>query len=104
MKDGKGFDHLHIVRVEQLYPFPSEKISEIVSTLSKCKRTCLGTRRTEKYGFMVICKSIYSEIADDKKVSYVGRIHRSSPSEGDGDTYKVEQKRIIEEALKSKLH
>ena len=44
---------------------------------------------------------ILLEIADDKKVSYVGRIHRSSPAEGDGDTYKVEQKRIIEEALKS---
>ena len=52
---------------------------------------------------MDICISVYSEIADDKKVSYVGRIHRSSPSEGDGESHKVEQKRIIDEALKSKL-
>ena len=41
------------------------------------------------------------DLADDKKVTYVGRIHRSSPAEGDGDTYKVEQTRIIEEALNS---
>ena len=36
-----------------------------------------------------------------KEITYVGRVHRSSPAEGDGDTYKVEQARIIEEALKS---
>ena len=29
------------------------------------------------------------EIADGKEITYVGRVHRSSPAEGDGDTYKV---------------
>ena len=57
VKDGEGFDHLHIVRVEQLYPFPTEKIARNCCALSKCKRTCLGTRRTEKHGFMELCTS-----------------------------------------------
>ena len=33
VKDGEGFDHLHIVRVEQLYPFPSDKISDILHAI-----------------------------------------------------------------------
>ena len=37
MKDGEGFDHLHIVRVEQLYPFPAEKIQEIVARYPNVK-------------------------------------------------------------------
>ena len=37
VKDGEGFDHLHIVRVEQLYPFPSEKISDIVARYPNVK-------------------------------------------------------------------
>lgn len=39
------------------------------------------------------------EVAEDKDVRYIGRIVRSSPAEGDADSYKAEQARIIEEAV-----
>ena len=47
VKDGEGFDHLHIVRVEQLYPFPSEKIQAIVERYPNVKNL-LGHKKNLK--------------------------------------------------------
>lgn len=99
VKDGEGFDHLHIVRVEQLYPFPSEKIKEIVSRYSKVKELVWVQEEPENMGSWSFASPYLREIAGNKKVSYVGRAHRSSPSEGDGASHTIEQKRIINDAL-----
>jgi 2-oxoglutarate dehydrogenase E1 component len=101
VKDGEGFDHLHIVRVEQLYPFPSEKISEIVARYPKVKELVWVQEEPKNMGSWSFAYPYVQEIAGNKKVSYVGRIHRSSPSEGDGASHSIEQKRIIAEALKA---
>ena len=99
VKDGEGFDHLHIIRVEQLYPFPSEKISEIVSRYSKVKELVWVQEEPENMGSWSFASPYIREIAGNKKVSYIGRVHRSSPSEGKGALHTAEQKRIIDEAL-----
>ena len=100
VKDGKGFDHLHIVRVEQLYPFPSDKISDIISRYPNAKEIVWVQEEPKNMGSWNFANSYIHEFADGKKVSYVGRIHRSSPSEGDGESHKIEQNRILDEALK----
>ena len=99
VKDGEGFDHLHIIRVEQLYPFPSEKISDIVSRYPNVKDLVWVQEEPKNMGSWSFASPYIQELADDKKVSYVGRIDRSSPSEGDGESHAIEQKRIINEAL-----
>ena len=99
VKDGTGYDHLHIVRVEQLYPFPSEKISDIVSRYPKAKELVWVQEEPKNMGSWSFADPYLREIAGDKKVSYVGRIKRSSPSEGDGESHTIEQNRIIDEAL-----
>ncbi|MFJ7972486.1 2-oxoglutarate dehydrogenase E1 component [Psychrobacillus sp. NPDC096389] len=100
VKDGEGFDHLHIVRVEQLYPFPTEKIQAIVDRYPNVKQLAWAQEEPENMGSWNFALPYLLEIADGKEITYVGRVHRSSPAEGDGDTYKVEQARIIDEALK----
>ncbi|AOV07698.1 2-oxoglutarate dehydrogenase E1 component [Sporosarcina ureilytica] len=99
VKDGEGFDDIHIVRVEQLYPFPSEKIQEIVSRYSKVKELVWVQEEPKNMGSWSFAYPYIQEIAGNKKVSYVGRPDRSSPSEGDGASHSIEQKRIINEAL-----
>ncbi|MFJ7936856.1 2-oxoglutarate dehydrogenase E1 component [Sporosarcina sp. NPDC096371] len=100
VKDGTGFDHLHIVRVEQLYPFPSDKIEEIVSRYPNVKELVWVQEEPKNMGSWLFANNYIREIAGDKNVSYVGRIHRASPSEGDGESHKIEQNRILDEALK----
>ncbi|WP_144509724.1 2-oxoglutarate dehydrogenase E1 component [Bacillus sp. FJAT-22090] len=100
VKDGAGYDHLHIVRIEQLYPFPSEKIQAIVDRYPNVKQLAWAQEEPENMGSWNFALPYLLELANDKEITYVGRVHRSSPAEGDGDTYKLEQARIIEEALK----
>lgn len=100
IKDGTGYEHLHIIRVEQLYPFPSEKIAEIIARYPKAKELVWVQEEPKNMGTWGFANNYIRELAGNKKISYVGRIHRSSPSEGDGESHKIEQNRIIEEALK----
>ena len=100
VKDGKDFDHLHIVRVEQLYPFPADKMSDIISRYPNAKELVWVQEEPKNMGSWHFANSYIREVADGKKVSYVGRIHRASPSEGDGESHKIEQNRILDEALK----
>ena len=99
VKDGKGFDHLHIIRVEQLYPFPTERISDIVARYPKAKELVWVQEEPMNMGSWSFANPYIREIAGDKEVSYVGRIHRSSPAEGGGAGHGAEQSRIIDEAL-----
>ena len=50
VKDGEGYDHLHIVRVEQLYPFPTEKIEEIVERYPNVKQLAWAQEEPENMG------------------------------------------------------
>lgn len=100
IKDGKGFDHLHIVRVEQLYPFPSDKIADIISRYPNAKELVWVQEEPKNMGSWKFAFSYIKDLAGDKDISYVGRVHRASPSEGDGESYKIEQARILDEALK----
>ncbi len=100
VKDGKDFDHLHIVRVEQLYPFPSDKIADIVARYPNAKELVWVQEEPKNMGSWSFANNYLREIATNQKIAYVGRIHRSSPSEGDGLSHKNEQNRILDEALK----
>ena len=101
VKDGTDFDYVHIVRIEQLYPFPQEKIQEIMSRFPNVKQLVWAQEEPQNMGSWNFALPYLIELAKDQEITYVGRVHRASPAEGDGDTYKVEQARIIEEALKS---
>ncbi|MFC4411281.1 2-oxoglutarate dehydrogenase E1 component [Chungangia koreensis] len=99
VKDGKGFEWLHIVRVEQLYPFPSEKIKAILDRYPNAKELVWVQEEPKNMGSWSFAYPYLQEIADGKDIRYVGRIVRSSPAEGDADSHKFEQNRIIDEAV-----
>ena len=57
VKDGSGFDHLHIVRVEQLYPFPAKKIEEILERYPNVKQLTWAQEEPENMGSWNLCTS-----------------------------------------------
>ncbi|AYC29461.1 2-oxoglutarate dehydrogenase E1 component [Paenisporosarcina cavernae] len=99
VKDGKGYDHVHLVRVEQLYPFPAEKIAAIIEKFPQLSQVAWVQEEPKNMGSWTFAEPYLREITQDKEISYTGRVKRSSPAEGDGETHKVEQARIIEEAV-----
>ncbi|WP_040286419.1 2-oxoglutarate dehydrogenase E1 component [Sporosarcina koreensis] len=100
VKDGQGYDHLHIARVEQLYPFPSDKLSAIIQRYPNAEEIVWVQEEPKNMGAWSFARPYLNEISQGLPVNYTGRIHRASPSEGNGTMHKAEQQRIVEEALK----
>ncbi len=99
VQDGKGFDNIHIVRVEQLYPFPSQKISDIIAKYPNTKEIVWVQEEPKNQGPWKYALEYLLDLADGKKVKYVGRPEMSSTSEGDMDSHKIAQAKVIDEAL-----
>lgn len=99
VKDGEGFDHVHIVRVEQLYPFPSEKIAEIISRYPSLKEIAWVQEEPKNQGPWRFVLENLLELANGKKVRYIGRPEMSSTSEGDTDSHKIAQAKVVTDAL-----
>ncbi|MER2191362.1 MAG: 2-oxoglutarate dehydrogenase E1 component [Solibacillus sp.] len=99
VKDGEGFDHLHIVRVEQLYPFPATQISDIIARFPNAKEIVWVQEEPKNQGsWNYVLEKLY-DLSEDKKVRYVGRPAMSSTSEGDMDSHKEAQAQLVAQAL-----
>ncbi len=99
----QSLDELHIMSVEQLYPFPKENIIEILSRFPSLQEIVWVQEEPKNMGaWFYINLKIRSVVPKNVSVRYIGRPNRSSPAEGDPTAHKLEQKRIITEALKFK--
>ncbi|MFC4354675.1 2-oxoglutarate dehydrogenase E1 component [Chryseomicrobium palamuruense] len=98
---GEGYDHLHIVRVEQLYPFPTEKIEAIIKRYPNVKKLVWAQEEPQNMGSWHFALPYLLELGKGLEITYSGRTHRSSPAEGDGEAYKIEQARIINEVVEN---
>lgn len=99
VQDGKGFENTHIIRVEQLYPFPSQKISDIIAKFPNAKEIVWVQEEPKNQGPWKYVLEYLLDLADGKKIKYVGRPEMSSTSEGDMDSHKIAQAKVIDEAL-----
>lgn len=93
-------DLLHIIRVEQLYPFPKKEIQEIFSRYSNLKEIVWVQEEPKNMGSWMYIEPRLREIAPNGvPVKYIGRPDRSSPSEGSSEIHNIEQNRILTESL-----
>ncbi len=94
---------LHIVRVEQLYPFPEEKIKTIMNRYTNLEEIVWVQKEPKNMGaWHFMAPILYKLAAGRVTVGYIGRPDRSSPSGGDPTVHKKEQERIIHCALKGR--
>ena len=98
--EGEGYEHLHLVRVEQLYPFPKEEIAEILAKFPNVKTLAWAQEEPKNMGSWFFADPFLRELATDaQEVVYVGRPEHSSPAEGDADSYKAAQIAVIDQAV-----
>lgn len=99
----KDWSWLHIVRVEELYPFPKRPIREVFSRYPQLKEIIWVQEEPKNMGAWPYIESRIREIAPEHvRFDYIGRTHRSSPAEGDPHSHKKEQDRIVSESLTRK--
>jgi 2-oxoglutarate dehydrogenase E1 component len=98
-----GATSVAIVRVEQLYPFPSRELASLLATYPEITELVWAQEEPLNMGAY---RSIRHRLEDALKeggrfvrLSYVGRPWRASPSEGYPTAHLLEQDRIVRDAL-----
>ncbi|UGB29095.1 2-oxoglutarate dehydrogenase E1 component [Metabacillus sp. B2-18] len=93
-------DWVHMLRVEELYPFPKTIITSILDRLPALEEIVWVQEEPQNMGAWTFIDSKLREIAPEGvQVNYIGRRRRQSPAEGDPNIHKKDQERIVTEAL-----
>ena len=101
-KENRNLEDIHIVRIEQLYPFPQEKVEAILKRYPNLKEIIWVQEEPKNMGaWHYIAPTLFELARGSLTVEYMGRQFRSSTAGGDPLVHKKEQERIIEQALNS---
>jgi len=97
-------DWLHIVRIEQLYPFPQQEVQAIVDRFPNLSEVLWVQEEPKNMGAWSYMEPRIRELVDVAKVAvgYNGRPKRSSPASGYQQIHVFEQQFIINQALVQK--
>ncbi|WP_078410225.1 2-oxoglutarate dehydrogenase E1 component [Priestia abyssalis] len=100
VKEKQNLDWVHVVRVEQLYPFPMGEIDAILRRYPNVKEIVWVQEEPKNMGaWHYLAPILYDLSPDNVKAHYIGRPDRSSPAGGEPNVHKKEQERIVTEAL-----
>ncbi len=99
--EGKeDMDWLHIVRIEEIYPFPFAGVKELFDSYPNLKEIMWVQEEPKNMGAWTFVEPrLIAAAPEGVTVDYIGRRRRSSPAEGDPTIHKKAQNRIITSAL-----
>ena len=96
----KNSKDIAIVRVEQLYPIPTKKLTQVLERYPKLKEVAWLQEEPENMGaWMFIYPFLRKLISGRIQLHYIGRRRNSSPSEGLASMHKVNQEALIKQAF-----
>jgi 2-oxoglutarate dehydrogenase E1 component len=90
-----------VVRVEELYPFPSERLSEIIARYTNATDAVWMQEEPRNMGaWTYVAPRLMPLLAPRMPLRYVGRAESASTAEGSLRQHTIEQARIVTEALR----
>ena len=93
-------EHVALVRLEQLYPFPYEKITAVVKGYSGVQEIVWCQEEPRNQGAWRSNRHrIERVIPSGLDVEFTGRMPSASPATGYNKQHLIEQKRLVQEAL-----
>jgi 2-oxoglutarate dehydrogenase E1 component len=93
-------DWLHIIRIEQLYPFPKKEIDSVIGRFKNLKEIIWVQEEPKNMGAWTYMEPRLREtISDQISIRYIGRPDRSSPATGKANVHDIEQQQILANAL-----
>ena len=97
-----ALQHVAIVRVEQLYPFPEDEIRAILKEYPKATEICWAQEEPRNQGswfFMLSRRHLAGCIQRKHKLVYAGRDYSASPAAGYLNVHTAQQRALVETAL-----
>jgi 2-oxoglutarate dehydrogenase E1 component len=104
-RDRLSADKVALVRVEQLYPFPSAQLAQILTRYPYASELLWVQEEPKNMGSWTFVRPLLEELlAQDQAgrfgpARYVGRVASASPATGSPDSHALERKLILEEAF-----
>jgi 2-oxoglutarate dehydrogenase E1 component len=93
-------DEVAVARVELLYPFAKEQLTEVIGTYPNVKEIVWAQEEPRNMGAWSVMQRRMPELLDEGiDLGYVGRPPRASPGEGYAVAHTKEQERIVLTAL-----
>ncbi len=102
-RENRGITNVHFLRLEQLYPFPSDALEELLAPYRHCHLVwCQEEPRN--MGAWTMVSDFISELAEEMefahpRLRYAGRETAASPATGLLKNHKREQAALLDEAL-----
>jgi 2-oxoglutarate dehydrogenase E1 component len=97
-----GLSHVAILRVEQLYPFPEERLKEELSKYPLVTSVIWCQEEPENQGAWFASQHhIRACLGVQQTLSYAGRGFAASPAVGSANVHAKEQQALVEQALLS---
>jgi 2-oxoglutarate dehydrogenase E1 component len=99
-KAKRGVEDVAVVRIEQLYPFPNEPISEILDRYEEATEVCWLQEEPENMGAWSFVESrLLRLVGPDRTLSHVSRHESGSPAAGSKELSELEKAHLLDLAL-----
>lgn len=99
-RTAQKLNHVAIVRVEQLYPFPEEAVIEALSPYRHVKDIVWCQEEPRNQGAWFMMQSYLANLlAEGQVLRYAGRPEAASPAVGYHQVHEEEQQSVVEQAL-----
>jgi 2-oxoglutarate dehydrogenase E1 component len=95
-------EHVAVVRVEELYPWPHEAVAQLVDRYPRIEEVAWVQEEPKNQGaWSFVAPRLRVSTGNALVIRYYGRPERASPAEGYASEHAEEQGRIVGEALAS---
>ncbi len=96
----QGITDTAILRVEQLYPFPTADLMDVFKRYHQARDIRWVQDEPQNMGaWNFVFGKLRDALQPPYHFSFVGRVHSGSPASGSGTLHEIEQKRLVEEAF-----
>ncbi len=88
-----------IVRLEQFYPFPGEKLKEVFASYPNATQLVWCQEEPQNMGGWFFVEPRLNEIKGDLRLKYAGRTPSASPATGSYAIHGLEQEQLVSDAM-----
>lgn len=93
-------NNVAIIRIEQLYPFPKERLKEVLKTYSHVKNIIWCQEEPKNQGAWYSTQhELIACLSNDQRLSYAGRDESASPAVGYASLHAKQQAAVVNDAL-----
>ncbi|MCV2525532.1 MAG: 2-oxoglutarate dehydrogenase E1 component, partial [Candidatus Lightella neohaematopini] len=95
----KDNNYIAIIRIEQLYPFPTKILSNIIKKYKYVNTFIWCQEEPKNQGAWLYCKNFLIKILGYNNIKYVGRSYSATTAEGNIKEHKIIQDNLLNEAI-----